>query len=89
MGSCASSRCCPRRARLGAPRRSLPLMSRGRVARALVYVALVRRFFPLPAATPWFRPRKRLRRDPRLSLPVGAAALAGQLNPQVDKYAIG
>lgn len=65
-----------------------PLMAAAAVARLLVYVALVRRFFPLPAATPWLD-RARLREILAFSLPVGAAALAGQLNPQVDKYAIG
>lgn len=62
------------------------------LTRLVAHVAIVRRFFPLErldtGQAAWLR-RPALREIMLFALPAGAAVIAGKLNPQIDKYAVG
>lgn len=75
---------------IGLPITTIPIaMAVTSGVRLLVHLAIMRRFFPLKPGlerAAWLN-RPRLREILMFALPAGVGALAGRLNPQIDKYA--
>jgi len=61
-------------------------MAAGSVVRLAAHVTILRRWFP-SSDRAWLR-AARLREVLWFALPAGAGLIAGQLNPQIDKYAV-